>query len=60
MRKSATLTSAFLLSILWADSAFAFSFWDCIPVPEIDAASGLATLALVMSVGAVIHRKIRD
>jgi hypothetical protein len=62
MRKSATITTAFLLSLLWADSAFAFSFWDCIPeqVPEIDAASGLATLALIMSIGAVIHRKIRD
>jgi hypothetical protein len=60
MRKSATFTSALLLSVLWADSAFAFSFWDCIPVPEIDATSGLATLALVMSIGAVIHRKIRD
>lgn len=60
MRKPATITSTLLLSMLWADSAFALSLWDCIPVPEIDGSSGLAAIALIMSVGAVIHRKVRD
>jgi hypothetical protein len=68
MLKSVTFISALLLTTLWADSAFALSLWDCIPiipppppqqVPEIDGASGLAAIALIMSVGAVMHRKVR-
>jgi hypothetical protein len=68
MPKSITIASALLLTVLWADSAFALSLWDCLPiipppppqqVPEIDGSSGLAVIALIMSVGAVIHRKVR-
>jgi len=66
MPKSITIASSLLLTVLWADSAFALSLWDCLPiipppqqVPEIDGSSGLAVIALIMSVGAVIHRKVR-
>jgi hypothetical protein len=68
MFKSATIATTLLLTMVWADSAFAWSFWDCLPiipppppqqVPEIDASSGVAAIALIMSVGAIIHRKLR-
>jgi hypothetical protein len=58
MLKSVTAASTLLLSLLWADSAFALSLWNCIPVPEIDGASGLAAIALVMSFGGIVHRKL--
>lgn len=65
MRRLAASVSAFVLSTAWAQNAFAWSFWDCIPtssepqpVPEIDAGAGFAALALVASVAAVIYRKV--
>jgi hypothetical protein len=59
MHKISAAVATLLLTSFYANSAFAFSFWDCVPVPEIDAGSGLAAVALVMSIGAVLHNKIR-
>ena len=47
------------LSFTLADSAFAF-VWDCPPVPEFDGASGVAAIALVLSVGAVLFSGSRS
>jgi hypothetical protein len=47
--------TALLLSFLMVEQASAIS-WYCPPVPEFDGSSGVAVLALLMSVGAVLFR----
>ena len=44
--------------IALVDSAAA-SFFYCPPVPELDGSSGIAAIALILSVGAVLLRKVR-
>lgn len=46
------------ISIAWVNSAAA-SFFYCPPVPEFDGSSGIAAIALLMSIGAILVRKVR-
>ncbi|HML28242.1 MAG TPA: hypothetical protein PKE16_05275 [Hyphomicrobium sp.] len=74
MSKIKTALAAFSVAMLWANSAFAFTF--CIgpicfggpdggggsgpaPAPEIDGPASLTAVALLIGVGAIVYRKLR-
>ncbi len=72
MLKIKTALATFTVAMLWANSAFAFCFGPfCFgppgggggtpaPAPEIDGPASLTAVALLISVGAIIYRKLRD
>jgi hypothetical protein len=52
-------TIAAFLNFVPTSPVLADDFWICPPVPEFDASSGVAVIALLMSVGAVLLRRAR-
>jgi hypothetical protein len=68
MLKTKTAIAAFSIAMLWANNAFAFCLFFCggpggggsTPAPEIDGAGGLPAVALLLSVGAIVYRKLRS
>lgn len=73
MLKIKTAVAAFSVAMLWASNAFAFCIGPiCFgppgggggggptPAPEIDGPASLTAVALLISVGAIIYRKMKD
>ncbi|WP_409561154.1 hypothetical protein [Hyphomicrobium sp. MC8b] len=72
MLKIKAALATFAVAMLWANSAFAFCIgpW-CFggdggggggpaPAPEIDGPASLTAVALLISVGAIVYRKMKD
>lgn len=73
MLKIKTALAAFSVGMLWANSAFAYFCIGPIcfgvpdgggsgpaPAPEIDGPASLTAVALLIGVGAILYRKLRD
>ena len=71
MLKIKAAVAAFSVGILWANDAFAFCIGPiCFgppsggggpaPAPEIDGPASLTAIALLISVGAIVYRKLKD
>lgn len=72
MLKIKTAVAAFSVAMLWAGNAFALCLGSfCIgppsgggggpaPAPEIDGPASLSAIALLISVGAIVYRKLKD
>ncbi|MET0431436.1 MAG: hypothetical protein ABWZ86_03065 [Hyphomicrobium sp.] len=65
--KIRTAVAVFSVAMLWANDAFAFCLFFCGPpspgpsaAPEIDGPGSLAAVALLMSVGAIVYRKLKQ
>jgi hypothetical protein len=56
--KLKVLAVAGLVSVVLANGASAFA-WYCPPVPEFDGSSGIAVLALLLSLGAILRGNTR-
>ncbi len=52
-------TTALLMSLTMIDQAFA-GFFEITPVPEFDGPSGLAAIALLVGVGAILFSRSRN
>jgi hypothetical protein len=51
--------TALLISLMTIDQAFA-GFFEITPVPEFDGPSGLAAIALLVGVGAILFSRSRN